>query len=199
VTAGNVAYYDYGFSGSLGWGAPILITKNATLVKIARTTTDGLWTLTQTITNLPGANPAAKVTMALKNNSSTTKQVFLFRYADVDPGNAANEDMPPDGFLESFDSSFSAAWGYVPTDGSESGAPSYGLMFQNSGNLTPSSVSYAREGYSIASDQDPLPCNPSANSANAISNTDGGIMYLWVADNITKNQTITVNGRYFAF
>jgi hypothetical protein len=195
----GVGYFDFSDEGASGWGSPVLNTHNGTLVKITRTTTDGLWTLIQTITNLPGANPAAKVTMQLKNNSSTTKEAFLFRWADVDPGRAAQEDEEPDGFLESFDSSFSAAWGYVPANGSESGAPSYGLMFQNSGNLTPSSVGYAREGYSLYASGAPSACNPSASFANALTNTDGAILFLWLADNIAKNQIITVNGKYFAF
>jgi len=45
---GAVAYFDYADYGDSGnWGAPTLVSQTATSVKIARTTSDGVWTLTQ--------------------------------------------------------------------------------------------------------------------------------------------------------
>ena len=83
------------------WGAPVLLSSTASVVRIARTTTDGLWTLTQTITKQPGVQPYAKITMALKNNTGITKDAYLVRYADVDPASGPFTDST---FLESFDS-----------------------------------------------------------------------------------------------
>jgi hypothetical protein len=195
----STGYYDFAGDGASGWGAPVLNTHNATLVKITRTTTDGLWTLIQTITNGPGGNPAVKINMQLKNNSSITKEAFLFRWADVDPGNAAGGDTEDNNFKESFDSTGTAAWGWVPGANDQSQAPSYGLMFQNTGNLTPTSVSYARDGYGLNTSSAPNPCNPSAGYTSPITDIDGAILYLWIPENIGKNQIVTVNGKYFYF
>jgi hypothetical protein len=53
------------------------------LVKIARTTVDGNWTLTQTITKVP--SPASiKVVMALKNNQAVSDVAYLVRFADAE-------------------------------------------------------------------------------------------------------------------
>jgi hypothetical protein len=45
----GISYYDWSYVDSGTWGAPVLLSSTAAEVKIARTTTDGLWTLTQTI------------------------------------------------------------------------------------------------------------------------------------------------------
>ncbi len=201
LTAGDVAYYDYADMGDSGnWDAPVLVSKTASMVKISRTTSDGLWVLTQTITNSPGPNPSAKVLMELKNNSATPKEAFLMRYADVDPGKASDTDMEPDGFLESFDSSGSSAWGYVPSyDGSDSGAPSYGMMFQKVGNPVPSSVPYAYNGYVQDTPDGPEPCAPGDEFVAPLANTDGSIVYLWIVENLNKEQAVSVTGKYFSF
>jgi hypothetical protein len=121
-TTGAVPYYDYADSGDSGnWQAPVTLAVTATSVKIARTTTDGLWTLTQTISiNKPAAS--ANVTMALKNNS--TRLATLVRFADVDAGGVAHNDL--DGTLDS-------AWGYDPINSS---APYAGLLLQVNGPNT---------------------------------------------------------------
>ena len=57
----GIAYSDYGGFGDSGnWGPPSLISQTATAVKIARTTSDGVWTLTQTITQAAGNSPHIK-------------------------------------------------------------------------------------------------------------------------------------------
>jgi hypothetical protein len=195
-TDGNLGYFDYADGGDSGnWKAPVLLTQSATEVKIQRTTSDGLWTLTQTITNLPGVNPAAKVTMALKNNSSIPKTVTLFRFANVQPGNSAGND---NNFNESFDSTANAAWGWVPFGNDVEGGP-YGLMFQRVGNPAPASVPFAFSGYGRNTSASPAACNPTSGFTSPITDTDGSIVFLWVLDPIAKEQTVTVNGKYFAF
>ncbi len=77
----SIGYYDYAYADSGNWNAPTTVSHTATPVKIARTTSDGAWTLTQTITSMPGPNPYAKIAMALKNNSGETKSASLMRYA----------------------------------------------------------------------------------------------------------------------
>lgn len=73
----NKEYYDYaGFGDSGNWKAPTTVSSTAQTVVISRETSDGLFTLTQTITqNI--ANAFVRVTMALKNNSTTTRHVGL--------------------------------------------------------------------------------------------------------------------------
>jgi hypothetical protein len=114
----------------------------------------------------------------------------------VDPGNAAGDDT---NFKESFDSTGNAAWGWVPGGNDLSNAPSYGLMFQRVGNPTPASVPYAIDGYGRNTNTPPAACNPSAGYTSPITDTDGSIVYLWTLENITKEETVTVNGKYFAF
>ena len=82
----NTEYFDYSFFGdSPNWLAPAVVNQTATSVKIARTTADGIWTLTQTFTQMAGTSPFVKVDMALKNNTAIDRTIFLMRYADVEP------------------------------------------------------------------------------------------------------------------
>jgi hypothetical protein len=87
----NTEYDDYAGAGDTGnWNPAIVLSQSATQVKIARTTSDGIWTLTQTITQVAGTS-SAKVTMTLKNNTAVSREVQLSRYADVDAdGTIAN-------------------------------------------------------------------------------------------------------------
>jgi hypothetical protein len=99
----STPYYDYaGFGDSGNWQAPVTVSSSATSVKINRTTTDGIYTLTQTITQNAG-NALAQVSMSIKNNSTAAHHVGLLRWADVDA----------QGFTgNSFDYTFRTAMGY---------------------------------------------------------------------------------------
>ncbi len=99
----STQYYDYaGYGDSGNWQAPVTVSSSATSVKISRTTTDGIYTLTQTIAqNAP--NAFAGVTMSLKNNTSTPRHVGLLRYADVDAEGST---------LNNFDFTYRTAYGY---------------------------------------------------------------------------------------
>jgi len=83
ASPGVVEYHDYAYEDSGNWNSPTLLSSNATTVKIARTTSDGIWTLTQTITQVP-ATPAIKIAMALKNNTAVAREVYLLRFIDAD-------------------------------------------------------------------------------------------------------------------
>jgi len=118
-----VAYFDYADYGDSGnWGTPTLVSQTATSVKIARTTTDGVWTLTQTITQVAGAQPSVRVIMALKNNSSVPRSMFLMRFADVDVSGTTSNN---------FDATANSTFGW---NSAFSSTPDYGLMMQNVGN-----------------------------------------------------------------
>ena len=87
---------------------------------------DGAWTLTQTISIVGGANPYAKMIMALKNNSGVTKDASLIRYGNF---------VPPSGYpyLENYGGTYDAAVAY--TEDSQSG-----VILQDVGPPAPASV-----------------------------------------------------------
>jgi hypothetical protein len=87
-------YHDYGTSDSGNWNAATVLSHSGSSVKIARTTNDGNWTLTQTITKVPSSSSVSaniKIVMALTNNQSADHVAYLVRYTDVlADGSASN-------------------------------------------------------------------------------------------------------------
>jgi hypothetical protein len=77
-------YTDYAVSDTGNWGSAVVLSQSASSVKIARTTADGHWTLTQTITKVPKTS-SITVVMALKNNQSVSDVAYLLRFADAEP------------------------------------------------------------------------------------------------------------------
>jgi len=170
----NIGYYDYAYTDSGNWDAPKLISHTATAVKISRTTSDGNWTLTQTITSVP-ATPAAKITMALKNNTGGERYVSIIRWADVDANSTELNNM--DG-----------TYGGSAFGNTEEG---YGLMLQNVGTKT----AFYVEGYPINTYLGPDPCNGAANYVGQLSQVDGSLLLFY--DNVLINkQTTTVTAEY---
>jgi len=186
-------YFDYaGFGDSGNWNPPVLVALSGASVKIARTTSDGAWTLTQTITKTSGKSPNATVSMALKNNSSIQKEFYLFRYADVDPADA----NATGNFGESFDSTVYSAWGYEALN---SGRPAIGLKLTILGQPSPSSVPFNFEALDQNISSGPTdPCNPGANYAGLTTGTDGSVVALWVAI-LNPHQIGTFNSKYEMF
>jgi hypothetical protein len=118
----NVGYYDYADFGDSGnWEPATVVSQSARSVKIARSTSDGVWTLTQTISRVE-ETPSVKVSMTLKNNTATDRLASLMRYADVDVSGTSNNN---------FDATANSAFGW---NSSGSGSPPFGLMIQNVGN-----------------------------------------------------------------
>jgi hypothetical protein len=187
----GVSYYDWAYIDSGTWGAPVLVSSTTSAVKIARTTTDGLWTLTQTITKQAGVQPFAKITMALKNNTGITKDAYLVRYADVDPAAAPFTDST---FLESFDSSQYGAWGYAALNNAL-GENSLGLMLEEIGQPN---VPYGFEGFAQNTSAGPNPCSPGANYAGYQAAVDGSVELFWVLE-LGAEKTGTVNAKYEPF
>ena len=187
----NTSYFDWAYTDSGTWGAPVLVSSSASAVKIARTTTDGLWTLTQTISKQPGVQPYAKITMALKNNTGITKDAYLVRYADVDPARAPFTDTT---FLESFDSSQYSAWGYSALNNSL-GENSLGLMLSEIGQPN---VPYGFEGIAQNTSAAPNPCNPGGNYAGYQKSVDGSVELFWILE-LGAEKTGTVNAKYEPF
>lgn len=106
-------YYDYaGFGDSGNWQAPVLKSSSGTVVKIDRTTTNGLYTLSQTITQNSG-EPAVQITLSLHNNDTKAHHLGLLRWADIDANGSTSNN---------FDFTYRTAMGY--------GEGRYGLEMQ---------------------------------------------------------------------
>jgi hypothetical protein len=199
-TGGN--YWDYNYGDSGNWLAPVTLTQNDTEVKIERRPIDDSFLLTQTISKVSGATPAAKVVMAIKNTSGEARSFYLMRYANFVPDQAA---IYAD-YYETYDASTDSAWGYVPnfaTYSSPSGQ--YGLMLNNVGAPAPATTSIVYYGFDFSSYYGPYPCQPLEFDTEGNKPTVGTIVdnlgsgVVLYALELNNNQTATVTLRYFAF
>lgn len=110
----NVSYYDYASVDSANWGTTTVTTPNAATKVFVRSTADGLWQLTQTIVQIKasGSSPGSvKITMALKNLSTGSRNVTLLRIANVNAGPVATNDELVSSFNSAFDQEPGASWG----------------------------------------------------------------------------------------
>jgi len=190
-----VAYYDYGDGGNSGnWGAPILLKSTTSEVKIERSTSDGIWTLTQTITAQAGPPPDVKILMALKNNSAIIRYPVFLRFAAFVPdGASANES-----WLENFDSTQNSTFGYNSySDAQNNYSGQYGMMLQNVGSPTPMADYYSSQGVTQNTDAGPNPCNLPLSSQTVIYGYGSG--YLQYGFNIPAEKTVTLTSRYLSF
>jgi hypothetical protein len=180
-TSSAVAYDDYADFGDSGnWGPSTTVSHNATSVKIARSTSDGIWTLTQTITQVAGTS-SVKVAMMLKNNTAVARTAYLLRYADVDADGV---------FLNSLDGTINSAFGWNSIG---TGSP-YGLMLQTVGT---SPFPYA--GFAQNVPNGPPPCSYTANyTGGLLSATDGSLVSVYIVG-VPKNASKTVTVSYKGF
>jgi hypothetical protein len=178
------SYWDYAAGGDSGnWNPATLLKQTATSVKIARTTADGNWTLTQTFTQDP-RTPAIKIVMALKNNTGTPRVVYLVRYANLDI----------DGTSNNFGATAKSAFGWnasIPF-GANNG---FGTQLQNVGIPQ---FGYL-QGFARTIPQGPNPCNFAGDSSGfPQTNIDGSIVLAYV-DTIgaikTKTATMVYRGK----
>jgi hypothetical protein len=178
---GAVAYFDYADYGDSGnWGAPTLVSQTVTSVKIARTTGDGVWTLTQTITQV-ASTQSVRVIMALKNNRAVPRSFFLMRFADVDVSGTASNNL---------DATANSAFGW---NSAFSSTPDYGLMVQNVGNPTglANTIPFVQK---VAFP--PNPCVPGAQlAAGPVTATDGS-MLMYYEGTVPQKGTRTVTMNY---
>jgi len=175
----NVAYFDYADSGDSGnWGTATVLSHSAKSVKIARTTSDGIWTLTQTIAQVAGTPPLAQITMTIKNNSAIQRSMRLFRFVDVDADGVFDNNL---------DGTFQTSFGWNSTaDGR-----SYGLAMVNEGK-----VIFPNAGYAQSTPTGPDPCNPFVNSNfKTIPKTDGSLVHFYTLD-VRRGSSMTVRIAY---
>jgi hypothetical protein len=163
VTGGGVDYSDYGEMGTTAnWNPATLVSHTGTSVKIARTTSDGIWTLTQTITQVPTSS-SIKVVMALKNNTGVARTVNFLRYADVDADGVTHDNL---------DGTHNTAMAWTSTN-SVSG---YGLMLQNVGTST-----FAYDGFAQNTGAGPVPCHYGVNfTPGVLTGIDGSLVLVYV-------------------
>ena len=181
----GVAYNDYGDTDSFNWLPATVVSSSATSVKIARTTIDGLWTLTQTIAEVTGNSPSVKITMTLKNNSGIARLAWLLRYADADiDGLLANDfNMTIDAAAAS--NSITGPWGSTRA---------YGLLLQNIGNN-----SFAHQALVQNTRLGPAPCNPFAVFPQAPLVFQDGSLALMYQPFIGAGASVTATMMYKGF
>jgi hypothetical protein len=175
-------YHDWaGWGDSGNWNATTLVSLTATSVKLARTTSDGVWTLTQTI-SIVASNSAAKIVMTLKNNTAAPRVGYLVRYADISADGR---------FLNNLDSTHnsSAAWN---TTGSTN---PYGLALQNIGNP---GFSFSN-GYTQPMPNPPNACAFAFNyTGAALIGVNGSVVMAYVT-NVPANSSRTATMMYRGF
>jgi hypothetical protein len=170
----GLGYHDYatlGAGDSGNWGPPTTVSHTGTMVKISRTTEDGIWTLTQTIAQSP-ADASAKVTMALKNNSGVSRLVWLARVADVDANDTTNNIL---------DGTFNTAFGYAAS-------AQKGLQLSLATANSYEHVGYATQLASKA-------CSINVGYTGLLKDADG-VIYLNHSITIGAGKTATVTLKY---
>jgi len=175
----NTEYFDYGAGGDTpNWNPPVLLSQSANSVKIARNTSDGIWTLTQTITQMP-ATSSIKVTMTVKNNTAVNREVQLSRFADIDAsGNTLN----------TLDSTINDAMIF----NSVGRAVPYGLALQNVGTSPFTYLGFIRNTSAALA-----PCTPfTSHVVGPVINTDGSAVMTYVVPVPARgSKTVTVSYR----
>ena len=181
----EVAYNDYAEFGDSGnWGPATVLNQDAKSVTIARTTSDGFWTLTQTFTQVAGKSPSVKIAMTLKNNTAVKRTAILVRYADVDAAGVAENNL--DGTLQS-------AFGW--NSNTDMGSHPFGLVLQNVGT----SQSPFFFGFVQDVPDGPPPCNVTVHQVQGpLTATDGSIVMAYaIKVPAGKSKTVTVRYRGF--
>jgi len=178
VLGSPVDYFDYASSDSGNWNPAIALLTGTTVV-VTRTTTDGHWQLTQTIADMKASTQAygsARITMALKNLSTTERFLVGFRYAQVLPA--------PFPFAD-FDTTPTTALAMTPS------AQGPGLSSTGSFITNPSDVTFSRV---FQTTTPPDPCGINNLSTTFFEGT-GGILQLYILD-IKSHATLTFSATY---
>jgi hypothetical protein len=173
-------YYDFAAADSGNWQAPV-VTGTVLPITIKRTTSDGIYTLTQ-VFNRNIAEPAVRVTMTLKNNTAASHDFALVRYADIDANNADGGD-----FQNWFDYDRQSAWGY------NNGFNLFGVMLYSVPSATPH-FAFVQNTASY-----PDSCNPVANLPSTTPFFGDGSVGMDWNGTLLAGRSVTVNGGYRRF
>jgi len=184
-TTDITSYFDIGRGDSGNW-LPAIVTaggaNNKLPLTIVRTTSDGIWTITQTFTRNPG-DEYVKVQIILKNNTAVTRELFMTRYVDIDADGIASDNF--------FQGDANSAFGFLSLN---EHFPNHGLMLHAIGSP------HNYFGYTVgAGDADP--CNFTPNDVVGSTNGDEAVMYTWAPNgsfSIPAKKSIKVNLEYRA-
>lgn len=175
IQAGGRDYVDYAVSDSGNWDNAVVLSHSSSSVKIARTTADGNWTLTQTITKIPSTS-SIKVVMALKNNQAVADVAYLVRFADAEPAPA---DPTFGGFFWVGSLNSALARTSQPD-------PNYGLQLSNA-SISPFSY---WQGFAQSVPTGPNACAFAFNEGNSGGTTPPD--NLWSADVVSPRGSIEI-------
>jgi len=179
-----IRYFDWAAFDSGNWQASVLNQPNGPStfpLTITRTTSDGIYTLTQVFAR-DTVEPSANIKMTLKNNTAAAHDFALVRYADIDANNGNGGN-----FKNEFDFTHDAAFGY------NSGFNLNGVMlFAVPSNTT-------RFAFVQNIPDPPDPCGP----VNNLPPTtpffgDGSVGYDWNGT-LGAHKSLTVTGEYRRF
>ena len=173
-------YFDFANSDSGNWQAPAVSGVTLPLT-IKRSTSDGIYTLTQVFTRNT-AEPAVKITMTLKNNTVASHDFALVRYADIDANNAHGGD-----FQNWFDFDHESAWGY------NNGFNLFGVMLYIVPTRTPH--------FAFVQNTSDFPdsCNPVANLPSSTPFLGDGSVGVDFNGTLGAGKAVTVTGEYRRF
>jgi len=173
-----IEYHDW-LVDSANWAAANVLSVNGSTIKISRTTSDGNWTLVQTISKV-AATGSIKLVMALTNNQNVAKVAYLVRFAHFHPNE--NRVYAVGASLQS-----TFAW-----DGDSNSGAHQGVQLRNAGKWA---------GYQQGFIQDEVtPPNACAFAFNALTvgvliSLDPTLVYAY-ADTVPAHGTKTVTMIY---
>jgi hypothetical protein len=175
-------YHDYAQFGDSGnWNPATVVSSSTKAVKIARTTKDGLFTLTQTISLVPGATSAsARITMALITTAPSQKSVpSPLRGCGCRRRSANNVD-----------GTVNSAFGWNSISSGRPGAP-FGLVLQNAGQLVGPAFGYAQDTFGP-----PNPCAPFANNIPGLQRSIDGSLVMLYEVGMAQAATVILTATY---
>jgi hypothetical protein len=173
-------YYDFAATDSGNW-QPAIVTGFALPLTVKRTTSDGIYTLTQVFSRNT-VDPAVIVAMTLKNNTGGSRDFGLVRYADIDANNANGGN-----YKNWFDSDHQSAWGY------NNGPNLFGVMLYSVPTGQPHSA-FVQDTANF-----PDSCNPTANLPTSPPwFGDGSVAIDWTGT-LGPGKAIKVSGEYRRF
>lgn len=178
-------YTDYGVSDTGNWNSSTLVSKTTSSVKIARTTSDGHWTLTQTITKVSKTS-SISVVMALTNNQAIADTAYLVRFANAYLNDANN------GGTNLWVATVNSGLVFTDNNDLNFGAPNYGLILQNVG--TPPFFFWNGIAQNVSSG--PNACAFAFNDSGGGNISGTGSIEVAYVGNFAAGQTLTANLTY---
>jgi hypothetical protein len=177
------SYYDVGVADSGNWQNSVITEPggvNTLPLTIERTTSDGIWTITQVFSRNT-ADAYVKVVITLKNNTAATRSAWMTRYVDIDADGHPNTNY--------FDGTIDSGWGYQSAGVSY---PNHGLTIRSNHSV------HNYFGFSTPSGSYDT-CNFNSNPVSSPAYGDEAVVYQWKPNGnylIPGGKSITVTLEY---